>query len=142
VFAPAAAHLARGVGIEGLGPALDPDSLVRLPSPEAEPGAPELVTRIVHVDHYGSLVTEVTRELLDTWLAGRDPGGIVIEAGSTVIAGLSRTFADVAAGEFLALWGSGGRLEVAVNRSSAAAALGLRRGDLVGIRLAGQRRQG
>jgi S-adenosylmethionine hydrolase len=50
-----------------------------------------------------------------------------------VIGGLARTFSDVAPGEPLALWGSGGRLEVAVNRGSAAVALGLGRGGNVRV---------
>lgn len=134
VFAPTAAHLARGVAVTELGPAVAPDTLIRLPSPEITPGTPELLTRIVHIDHYGSLVTEVTSAALDTWLAGREPTGLVIEAGPAPIHGLARTFSDAQPGEPLALWGSGGRLEIAVNRGSAAAALGLRRGDVVRIR--------
>lgn len=133
VFAPTAAHLARGVGLDELGPPIAPKGLVRLPSPEVIAGAPELVTRIVHVDHYGSLVTEVTHETLDVWLAGRDPAGLTIEAGPATIVGLSRIFSDVAPSEPLALWGSGGRLEVAVNGGSAAAALGLGRNDDVRV---------
>ena len=51
---------------------------------------------------------------------------------------LRRTYADVAAGDAVALVGSSGLIEVAVRDGSAATALGLKRGSIVRIRDGGR----
>src|SRR5207244_8057833 len=62
VFAPAAAHLARGVALEELGPQLDPSSLVRLvvPEPSVEPG--RIRATVLTVDGYGSAGLNLQRD--------------------------------------------------------------------------------
>lgn len=110
VLAPVAGWLASGrYGFASLGPRVtDPVPLVL---PEA-PG-------IVHVDHYGNLVTNVD--------ASRASGVRHIRlAGHTIP--VRGTYADAAPGELLAVVGSFGRLEIAANGASAARTLGCGRG--------------
>jgi S-adenosylmethionine hydrolase len=107
VFAPIAGWLSGGrYGFTALGARAT--GCVRLPALAA--GGP----RVVHVDHFGNLITNVAAATL-TGVAG-------VEVGGTAIA-LGGTYCDVAPGELLALIGSAGLLEIACNQGSAAARL-------------------
>lgn len=59
VFAPAAARLARGLRPSALGPSISPRAL-RIPN--AHRGALGATGRVVHVDHFGNLITNVPAE--------------------------------------------------------------------------------
>ncbi|HEY8146136.1 MAG TPA: SAM-dependent chlorinase/fluorinase [Kofleriaceae bacterium] len=113
VFAPAAARLALGATPAAAGP------------PVALRGRLELATgnRVVHVDRYGNLVTDI---------AGVAATARVRVAGR-VIAGVSETYESVAVGELVAYVGSRGTLEIAVREGSAAELLGASRGTSVEI---------
>ena len=120
IFAPVAAHLANGAAISKLG--AEAGAWERLPVRlGAEPVDGALKGAVVHVDHFGNLVTNIRRDQL-TWVSP-DSGQVLIEAGGKTIRQISRTFADVAVGELVAYFGSSGLLEVAVNGGSAARVL-------------------
>jgi len=130
VFAPVAAHLAAGAAFEELG---EPHpSLVRLEVPRPAFADSTADAHVLHVDRFGNLVLDVTREAFDAWAPGAG-AFVTIRAGGAQTHGIRRTYSDVAAGALAAYWGSGGRLELAVRNGSAAAALGLRTGDRVQI---------
>src|SRR5439155_2308149 len=61
IFAPAAAHLATGVGISELGPAVDPVDLVRLDVPEPVVGRTQISTTVLVVDRFGNVATNARR---------------------------------------------------------------------------------
>ena len=65
LFAPAAAHLARGVPIGELGPPIDPDALVRLelPVPAFEDGFVQATT--LYLDSFGNIALNLTRDDLE-----------------------------------------------------------------------------
>ena len=65
VFAPAAAHLAAGVPIAELGPALDPATLVRIDVPDPEVGRTQISATVLSVDRFGNVATNVRREHID-----------------------------------------------------------------------------
>ena len=140
VFAPAAAHLAAGVPLSELGPAVDPSLLARLDvsAPVVAPGLVRAV--VVAVDRYGNLQLAAGAE--DLVAAGFVPGSrVAVEpAGATPAAPddagpaeatVGRTFADVEPGALLIHNDSSGRLAVAVAGGSAAERLGLAAGDAV-----------
>ncbi|MGA2382135.1 MAG: SAM-dependent chlorinase/fluorinase [Gemmatimonadales bacterium] len=120
VFAPAAARLATGAALQDLGAALaDP---VRLPTPLLRVEAGDLVGEVIHVDRFGTLVTNLPREHVA-------PDGRVRVAGHDLP--LKATFADVGQREPVAFVGSGGALEIAVRDGRADVVLGLSRGTEV-----------
>lgn len=127
VFAPAAAHLATGVPLEALGSRVEPTQL-----PVAAPRLVEgrLRTHVVHVDHFGNLVTGARESDLDS-IGPRD--ALWVAVGNTVCHGIRRTYGDVAPGNLVAYVGSGGRLEVGVRGGCAASVAGARRGDAVTV---------
>ncbi len=55
IFSPVAAHLATGVPFEGVGPVIDPASLVPLALPPVEVRPDALVTGVVYVDTFGNV---------------------------------------------------------------------------------------
>ena len=119
LFAPAAAHLARGGDPGALGPAV-PDP-VRLAWPAAQVGRGELRGEALAADAFGNLVTSIrAADLVGVEVARATAGGRP--------ARWVRTFGEGEPGELLAMVGSGGRVEVAVREGSAAVALGGTRG--------------
>jgi S-adenosylmethionine hydrolase len=126
LFAPVAAWLAGGGSPERLGPRVG--APVRLDWPVPERCGDGLQGRCLTVDPFGNLTTSIRK--------GDLGGGTV--AAVTVGERTARwveTFGQGEPGELIALWGSGGRLEIAVREGSAARDLGLARGAAVRVRL-------
>jgi hypothetical protein len=123
LFAPVAGHLATGVRIEELGRAIAARTLVRLPRRAAPAWRGGRVRgRIVWIDRYGNCVSDVPAALVEK-------KRVRVRARSFVAERLAESYAAVAVGEPLAIVGSYGLVEIAVRDGSAAAALGLARGD-------------
>jgi S-adenosylmethionine hydrolase len=127
-FAPAAAWLATGVDIGALGPEVE--AVERLDRPRARSGEGSIDGEVMRVDRFGNLLTNVDRELFEA-LARQ--GTVSIEVGGRRVSSTVDTYAGVPTGEPCALVGSSNRLEIAVNRGSAADALGVGRGAAVRI---------
>ena len=143
IFAPAAAHLVSGVRLQALGPTVN--DLVALPQPKLTLGQRQITGEVLHIDHYGNIVTSVGQLQWQSaaQLALRprfenlaSPVSIaaeraVVQAGERSVRGIQRSFGDVAQGDLLAMVGSSGHLEIAVNHGNAAAQLGVSLGDEV-----------
>jgi S-adenosylmethionine hydrolase len=110
IFAPAAAHLALGAAPERFGPRVG--AMVALPPFRARPDATgALRGRVIHIDRFGNLITDVRGEDLPR-------GEIAVTVAGRTIRGLSPTFA--AAEGLLAFVGSYGYLAIAVRNGNAA----------------------
>lgn len=119
LFAPVAAHLSLGVDLDQLGPQITDPVPLPLPTPEF---TPETVQgEIIYVDHFGNLVTNLEAAALQDWLGG---GDFRLQVGPLTIRRLACTYGEAAPGEFLALVGSHGYLEIACNQDYAAQRLG------------------
>jgi S-adenosylmethionine hydrolase len=129
-----AGHLAQGAPLELVGPPLaDP---VRLASEAAQQIGPGVwQAGVLDADRFGNLTIQLGRREMDAIIAsvGGDPNAIVVEVEGRVLP-FVRTYADVPEGDACALMGSSGRLEVAVNRGSAARLLGAAKGAPVRVR--------
>ena len=134
-FAPAAAWLAKGIQLAALGRPLGEYHKLEIVQPEAAGGA--LTGAVLLVDRFGNAVTNIDRRTFEKFMDG---SGVQIEvrtgAGAQRIGRLVATYADIAAGEVCALFGSTDHLELAANASSAAEQLALARGAAVVIRKA------
>lgn len=132
IFAPAGAHLAMGVPLEFMGPAIDPRSLRMLdwPEPEVYPGV--LRTSIIYVDSFGNVKLSALAEHVfgamgplamgePVYLRVTDPDG-----SADLELNWVDTFGNVPPGQALLYEDSYGRLTIAVNQGSAAEILGLR----------------
>lgn len=127
-FAPAAGWLAKGIELSALGRPAGDYQRLEIPRPEAES---HVVTgQVLHVDRFGNLITNIDRKTFDKVAQG---GMIQIRAGDHVVARLVATYAEMAAGEICALFGSTDHLEIAAHAASAAERLGLGRGASVTV---------
>jgi len=126
IFAPAAAHLARGTAPSEMGDPVSPSELVSLPMLEPQP-RPEgnWEGEILHIDHFGNLITSLR--------ICNAPSLIAVVVQGRRIHALRDTFGDVEPGELVAYAGSSGHLEIAVRDGNAARALDMDIGDPVWV---------
>jgi S-adenosylmethionine hydrolase len=137
VFAPTAAHLARGASLHELGDELDTLVMLDIPRPRKE-SAECIRGEIMHVDRFGNLVTNIQQAML------RNVTPLTIRAGRHLVRGIHRAYAEVPPGRTLALFGSSGYLEIAINGGNARAALRLDQGNevIVTLKLAAPPKEG
>ncbi len=111
IFAPVGAHLASGVALEALGDKIDPDSLIKLSLPPLQTSEREVIGCIQYIDRFGNLITNIPGNLVHnkSWQAIVDDKAI---ASGT-------TYSDVEMGETIAIVGSHGWVEIAVNGDNA-----------------------
>ena len=135
IFAPAAAHLARGLALEELGPPIDPAALVRLELPVAELRPNRISATVLYVDAFGNVQLNLTREHLSD--AGVQPGARVeLElAGQRYFAIAARTFSDARTGDLILYEDSYGNVAFAMNGGNAGEMIGARAGQGVRINL-------
>lgn len=125
LLAPAAARLARGNDDSDLGAEIPADSLIPCPLPEPALSDTGLEGVVLHVDHFGNVVTNIPAAAV-----AADAG---LGFGADGHASRVRTYGDAPPGEVIVLEGSSGLLELAVNGGSAAARTGLKRGDKITV---------
>jgi hypothetical protein len=129
VFAPAAAHVASGVAIEKLGPALDPADLVRVDLPAPEVGRSQLGATVLSVDRFGNVATNVRRRHVDELgFANGDRVEIRLTL-DRYYALVAETFADAPPGELILYEDSYGLVTLAISHGDAARLTGVSPGD-------------
>ncbi|HEX9784864.1 MAG TPA: SAM-dependent chlorinase/fluorinase [Opitutaceae bacterium] len=117
VFAPVAAHLSCGVALGEVGPPVD--AIVRYPFPcprETEAG---LEGEVVYVDRFGNAITSIAE-------SRRSCTQVMLDNGATIA--VAACYADAGLGRPVAVFGSSGFLEIAINGGNAARVLDLHRG--------------
>lgn len=134
IFAPVAAHVAAGVPIGRLGPAVDPAGLARLPRPLLRVTAGEVAGEVLTLDRYGNVQTSATAA--DAVAAGFGAGDPVevVAGGTTYRMPHGTAFGDVPRDRLLSYVDSYGMLAVAVNGGNAGSRLRLMAGDPVTLR--------
>jgi S-adenosylmethionine hydrolase len=137
LFAPAAAHLARGVSIDALGPPIDPGALVRLDLPQPEVGPRRIAATVLYVDSFGNVALNLTRDHVAG--VGIVPGTQVeLElGGERFYAVAARTFADARAGDIMLYEDSYRNMSVAISNGNAAEMLHARAGQSLRINVGG-----
>jgi S-adenosyl-L-methionine hydrolase (adenosine-forming) len=130
LFAPVAGHLSLGLNPRSLGPGIKDWVVLDWPNPRLS--GKNLRARVLWADSFGNLITNVSREECGTMLESRP---ILIEGKRWHIDRVRRTYGEGRPGEPMALFGSGGLLEISLNRGNALKTLGLRPGEPVSIQL-------
>ena len=123
IFAPVGAHLSLGANPFGMGEKVDNPASLAYPLPRENHS--DLVGEVIRVDRFGNLITNITREHLDPFLASKD---LIITVDKLTLEKISTTYNDVPEGQPLALIGSYHLLEIAINRGRAKDYLGLEHG--------------
>ena len=130
IFAPAAAHLGHGTEPENLGSSIDPQALEHLRWAQPTVVSDGIRGWIVHIDRFGNCITNISRSLYEEQQNGLDTK---LYAGSAVIEGIASTYGEVEKGDPVALFGSSGYLEIAVNAGDAAELYSIMKSDPVNI---------
>lgn len=125
LFAPVAAHLARGVALSALGTPIADPVRFDVQAPQQKPDG-SLRGQVLHVDRFGNLLSNIP----GAWLAGQT--WVVRMAGQQII-GPCLTYAAAMPGQLLALVSSEATLEVAVRDGSAAERLGVQAGEPIAV---------
>ena len=116
IFAHVAGGLARGDPPDRFGNPVPPETLVPLPGPRPRYEKNRCSGRVVWVDRYGNLITDLEREEVERW-RGDSPFRACL--GGTWIDTRVHTFSDAEAGSLVVLFGSWETLEVVVAAGSA-----------------------
>lgn len=135
IMGPVAAHLAQGVTLTDVGTPVTDLVQLELPRPRAENG--KVAGRIEYIDSFGNCITNITRDDLARGLGrtGFSPAQLRVSLAGRDVVGVHDCYADVSAGELIALFGSSGQLEVAIGGGHAAGLLSAQIGDSVLVSL-------
>jgi len=114
IFTPIAAYLSLGVPPKLLGTLKSEllDLRWSLPSYDKQ----RIIGQIIHIDHFGNLISNVTEIFLRKWQQNEN---FVVSMPGWEPMELSQSYSDVEAGDPVALIGSSGQLEIAVYQSNA-----------------------
>ena len=128
IFAPVAAYLSLGVKPESFGLSIKSWHEIPFPDPAMKQG--KLIGEIVHVDAFGNLVSNIDRKGLLQFSKGRL---FVIKIGERTMKGLKKGYWEGKKNEPMALFGSGGYLEISVREDNAQKAFNVKRGDKITV---------
>jgi S-adenosylmethionine hydrolase len=123
VFAPVAGHLSKGVPCEKVGP--EQKDFIRLPWPETVRKGHGIQGEVVYIDHFGNAITDI-------------PHSAEMIGSRVLVGGKTRCYVEafyqaVAPGKPVAVPGSSGFVEIAVNGGNASQILKLKTGSKVTI---------
>jgi S-adenosyl-L-methionine hydrolase (adenosine-forming) len=118
IFAPVAAHLARGVPLESVGPRVHDFMTKSVPEPTVV--GDKIIGTVLRIDKFGNVITNLQRTHL------HDP--FTIRIAGRPVTRLCSSFSEGDRGELFAVEGSTGYIELALNQESAADRLNVQRG--------------
>jgi len=125
IFAPVAVHLSKGISYQLFGKGVKVYKKIKLPKPKIKP---HLISgEIIYIDRFGNLFTNISQDIKDKIKRPK----IIIK--NKLIRGLKSSYAQARPGKLLAIWGSSGFLEIAVNSGNAKENLGAKIGEKVEI---------
>ncbi len=128
VFAKAACYIAKGGKLEDLGNVKDHLLVRNSLNPIINKNS--ISGNIVYVDVYENVITNISEADFKKVQKGR---AFQIEVRKNIITKLSKSYHDVPEGELLALFGSNGTLQIALNTNKAKSLLGFNYGDVITI---------
>jgi S-adenosyl-L-methionine hydrolase (adenosine-forming) len=136
IFSPAAAHLAQGLAIEKLGPAVEVSSLARIEVPQPDVSDKRIRACCLYVDRFGNMQLNLTREHVER--LGIQPGmQVELElATERYYAIAARTFTDARGGEIILYEDAYENIAIAISGGSAAETFSAEPGTDIRIRIA------
>jgi hypothetical protein len=135
IFAPVGSHISKGVPIEKLGPHLHMQDLIRLSIPKPFiSNKDELIGTIISIDRFGNCISNIDESFLNTFIKNSVEKRLEIKIGKTVIKSLFHSYSDAGTGRPLAILGSFGYLEIALNCENAARRLNIEKGDTITLK--------
>ncbi len=134
LFAPVAAYLSLGYGLEDLGVKIDFNDIVKLDFGKPIFSRGSVRAKVLYIDVFGNIMTNVEEEQIsDLGLKIGDKLKVVIHGRGEAICRYVRSFSHVVEGDYACYINSWGFLEIAINKGNAAQALRASRGDDISI---------
>jgi hypothetical protein len=135
IFAPVGAHISKGVHIDKLGPRLNLQDFTRLDIPKPYiSGKGKLMGTIISIDRFGNCISNINENCLKEFVKNSSEKKLEIKVGNTVIKSLSHSYSDVESGYPLAIIGSFGYIEIALNCDNAGHRLRVEKGDTITLK--------
>jgi S-adenosyl-L-methionine hydrolase (adenosine-forming) len=131
IIAPVAGNLARGTRFEAVGPLIAELEILNLDRPAALPNG-GVEGQVLYVDRFGNLISNISEA--DLTVGAGVTRNLNVYVGPLRVGPLRTTYAEVNPGEIVALLGSTGMLEIAINQGNAAAQLRAVPGTIVVVR--------
>lgn len=122
IFCKAAAEVARGTPLADLGQERGEIKLLQVFKPVINEN--RITAKVIHIDNYHNLITNLDYETFQKVRKGRN-FQIHFYGGQFVVNHLSDTYSDVSEASILAVFGSEGFLEIALNKGKALELLGM-----------------
>lgn len=132
VLAPVAGHLAQGMPFASVGPNIDQLEILNLQQPTPLPDG-GIEGEVLYVDRFGNLISNISEADLEA-AAPRTLEALNVHIGPLRIGPLRTTYGDVETDQIVAVIGSTGMLEVAINQGNAAAQLRAAPGTVIVVR--------
>lgn len=130
IFAPVAGHLSRGLRPQEVGPRIR--DFVRLEFPRPRQEGNRFIGQVLWADSFGNLITNFPQEEFEDKLTDHS---FVIKGRKWRIDRLDPIYSQGRPRKPMALFGSSGRLEIAINQGNAQSELGLKAGDKIIIKI-------
>jgi S-adenosylmethionine hydrolase len=121
VLATAAVSLANGIPIYNLGVQIP--QLAGMLMPQVRANKQQIWGRVVHVDGYGNLITNISKEIIDKLSEGRK---VSVNFAREQLDVISDRYSSVESGDCVAVFNSNGWLEIAICNGNASQMLGLK----------------
>jgi S-adenosylmethionine hydrolase len=126
IFAPVGAHISKGMDIGDVGELIS--NFIDLDFGEGKKKKDSLEGRVIYIDGFGNIVTNISSGLVDF-----QPGDVMKIDNKQLV--FHKSYGFCKEGEYLALIGSHGYLEIAVNRGNAAVVFGIKYGERIFINI-------
>jgi S-adenosyl-L-methionine hydrolase (adenosine-forming) len=126
IFAPTAAHLAKGIALENMGTIINDPVRLRFPRPEPIQGG-GWRGQVIEIDNFGNLSTNIEAALV------LPLGEVTVRIAGQQIDGLVNTFGDRPMGTLIALYGTSHDLIISIVNGNAAQSLKVTTGDIVEV---------
>ena len=130
LFAPVAAHLSFGIAPESFGRVIKSWNEISFPEPVLR--QEKLIGEVVHIDTFGNLVCNIDYKNLLKFSKSRP---FVIKIGKRTMRGLKKGYWEGKTNEPIALFGSGGFLEISIKEGNAQKVLKMKKGDRVQVQI-------
>lgn len=131
IFSPIAAYIINGINIMNFGNEIN--SYKRLPFINPEFNKNEILGKIIDIDKFGNLISNISIDFLNKYLkVNKDK--YLIEISNKIIYGIKDFYSEVKQGEPIVLVGSTGMLEVSIYMNNASIILDTKINDPIKIK--------
>jgi len=127
IFAPVAAYISKDISYQLFGKGIKDYKKIKLPKPKIKQHS--IIAEVIYIDRFGNLFTSISQDLKHKI---KNP---TVKIKGRTIKGIKKSYASAKPNRPLAVWGSSGFLEIAVNLGSAKDKLDADIGDKVELAL-------